>query len=122
MGDFSEGYATVKLNGKYGTIDLMGRTVVAIKYDDYLSFEGGLELVRVNDRWGMINEFGQEIIPLKYDYLRDLVIEEGKNGNVKVNIQAVKGKKEGEIEYKAVRRILGDVYFYSGWKPVKKLK
>ena len=32
--DFSEGLATVELNGKYGYIDKTGKEVIAIKYDD----------------------------------------------------------------------------------------
>ena len=122
INDFSSGYSIVCIGNKYGIIDKRGNTVADIKYDDWIDFDNGLAIIKSNDKWGLINEQGKELIPVKYDYLRDLSVKEDKNGNVKVKIHVVKGDKEGDIEYKAVRRILGDVYFYSGWKAVKKLK
>ena len=67
-GDFSEGFAEVKLNGKYGFIDKTGREVIPCKYDDAESFHEGFAAVKLNGKYGFIDKTGREVIPCKYDY------------------------------------------------------
>ena len=72
-GDFSEGLASVKLNGKFGYIDKTGKEIVPLKYDAVRSFESGLARVYVWEKnkglkYGFIDKTGKEVIPLKYDY------------------------------------------------------
>jgi len=64
---FSEGLASVELNGAYGYIDKVGREITPIKYEYVSSFSEGLALVKLNDKWGFIDKTGREIIPIKYD-------------------------------------------------------
>jgi hypothetical protein len=66
-GDFSEGLARVKLNGKWGYIDKTGKEVIPLKYDHAGNFYEGLADVKLNDKWGYIDKTGKEVIPLKYD-------------------------------------------------------
>lgn len=67
IGQFSEGLAEAKLNGKAGFVDKSGKEVIPlIKYDMVESFSEGLAQVRLIDKWGLIDKNGKEITPLKY--------------------------------------------------------
>ena len=66
-GEFHEGLAQVRLNGRHGFIDCTGKEIIPLKYDDAKSFREGLAPVNLNDKWGFIDRTGKEIIPLKYD-------------------------------------------------------
>lgn len=68
VGDFSEGLAPVKLNGKWGYIDKTGKVVIPYKYDFAYHFSEGLAPVKLNDKWGYIDKTGKVVIPSKYDY------------------------------------------------------
>jgi hypothetical protein len=70
VGKYSEGFALVKVKGKYGFIDKTGKEVIPLKYDNADSFEKGLANVKLNGKWGYIDNTGKQIIPLKYDYAR----------------------------------------------------
>jgi len=61
---FSEGFAAVKINGKWGFIDKKGEEVIVpIKYDFVGSFHDGYAIVRQYGKWGFINQRGVEVIP-----------------------------------------------------------
>ena len=64
---FSEGLASVKLNGKWGAIDRSGNEIVPIKYDNVWSFSEGLASVKLNGSWGVIDKYGNEVVPIEYD-------------------------------------------------------
>ncbi len=75
-GNFSEGLAAVKLDGKWGFIDKTGKEVVPCKYDtDIISYEKtfseGLAAMVTgkypNNKWGFIDTTGKETVPFKYD-------------------------------------------------------
>ncbi len=66
-GDFSEGLASVELNGKCGYIDKSGKEVIQLKYDFAGDFSEGLAQVVINDKWVYIDKSGKEVIPLQYD-------------------------------------------------------
>ena len=67
--DFSEGFARVKLNNKWGFVDKTGNEVIPCKYDWADDFEEGLSKVRINDKWGYIDKTGREICPCKYSFI-----------------------------------------------------
>ena len=64
---FSEGLASVKLNGKWGAIDKLGNEVVPIEYDEVFAFSEGVASVKLNGYWGAIDKSGNEIVPIEYD-------------------------------------------------------
>lgn len=68
VGNFYEGLAMVRLNGKSGFIDKTGKEVIPCKYNSASDFSDGLAPVSNGDKWGYINKDGKEVIPYKYDY------------------------------------------------------
>lgn len=69
--DFSNGFASVKLNGKWGFIDKTGKEVTSLKYDRVWYFSESLASVKLDGKWGFIDKTGKEVIPLKYDVAGD---------------------------------------------------
>ncbi|MBR6466454.1 MAG: WG repeat-containing protein [Bacteroidales bacterium] len=79
VGNFSEGLAYVRRNGKYGYIDTTGRKVIPCSreykfvnlFDFYApastDFHEGLACVIKEDKWGYIDKTGREVIPCIYD-------------------------------------------------------
>ena len=63
---FSEGFARVKLNGKWGFVDKSGKVVVPIKYDYVHSFYDGLAQVKLDGESWYIYKLGNKYVPLKY--------------------------------------------------------
>ena len=63
-----EGRAVIKLNGKYGFIDINGKEIIPPIYDAVDEFSNGLSVVKLNGKYGIINELGNVVIPFgKYD-------------------------------------------------------
>ena len=52
---FSEDYAVVSLNGKYGYANVNGRVVIEMKYEKARPFHEGYAAVRVNRKWGFLH-------------------------------------------------------------------
>ena len=52
--DFSEGFASVRLNGKWGVIDKTGKEIIPLKYDYGWPFSEGVAAGSLNDKWGYI--------------------------------------------------------------------
>jgi hypothetical protein len=48
------GYASVKMDGKYGLIDNTGNVIVPIEYDTEVRFHEGLAVVRKDGKWGVL--------------------------------------------------------------------
>lgn len=89
--DFSEGYAAIQKDGKWGFIDSTGREVIERQYLLVSSFKRGLAtVVNEKDKWGCIDYTGKIIIPLAYDFIDIqhnlgsfvIVFEMGMNGNI----------------------------------------
>lgn len=53
--NFSEGLASVELNGKWGFIDKTGKEVIPFIYDSVWYFSEGLAAVELNGKWGYIS-------------------------------------------------------------------
>ena len=62
-----EGLAWVKLNGKYGFVNLKGEEVVPPKYDDVGFFHENFASFRLNGNYGFVNTKGVEIVPPMYN-------------------------------------------------------
>ncbi len=66
LGDFSDGLARVKKNGKYGYIDTEGNIAIECEYEDACDFSEGLACVKKDGRYGYIDTNGNTIIDFKY--------------------------------------------------------
>ena len=64
---FSEGLGCVKLNGKFGYINMAGEAVINYRFDDARPFSEGLAVVTINGKAGLIQRDGMAVIPYKFD-------------------------------------------------------
>ena len=74
--DFSEGLASVNLDGKRGYIDKSGNVVIDFKYNWAASFSNGIAKVSEKDEdrstiWGLIDRNGRPVTPIKYQRIHD---------------------------------------------------
>lgn len=61
----------VSRNQKYGLLNLQGKEILAINYDEIGNFYNGLARVKQNNLYGMINQQGKLIIPIQYQEIGD---------------------------------------------------
>jgi WG containing repeat len=66
-GEFTEGLATVKENGKWGFIDTTGKKIIDTKYDIVSNFSRGAAIVKLNNEFFLINKKGETIGNPKYE-------------------------------------------------------
>ena len=66
-GEFFEGLAMVKENGKYGFIDTVGKKIIDTKYNVVSSFSKGAAMVKLNNEFFLINKKGEQIGKGKYE-------------------------------------------------------
>lgn len=71
MQDFSEGFAVICQNSKYGYIDREGNIVTDIIYDYASSFNEGIALVRMDNKWFALDKFFNIIAGLHCQELRN---------------------------------------------------
>lgn len=70
LGPFSEGYAAVLKDGKWGYINIKGEEVISCQYsnpyEEYTSgaFHEGLAAVQKEGKWGYIDTKGKEVVPI----------------------------------------------------------
>ncbi len=62
---------SAKKNGKWGFIDLRGKTIIPFIYDDDSDYRtnlfiNGVAIVKKDNKYGLINETGDHIIPIKF--------------------------------------------------------
>ena len=115
----------IKMNGKFGFIDLNDKEIIPCKYDEICSrdfnrrlksartnYQNGYEetqsnefdrrftLVRVNNKYGVINKSGVEVFPCIYDnidfFIKDLI---ELKLNDKVGFFDIKGKEIIPLKY-----------------------
>ena len=60
---FYEGYAVIKLDGKYGAIDKNGKIVIKPIYDKVWPFTDGLCRIQLNKKIGFVDQMGEMVIP-----------------------------------------------------------
>lgn len=65
--NFSENFAAVKRDEKWGFIDINGELAVPFIYNDVKDFTGGLAAVCIDNKWGYIDYDGNLVIPCIYD-------------------------------------------------------
>lgn len=125
--DFSEGFAWVEKDGKWGYINTKGEQIVECEFyggwyfNDFKDFNEGFASVKKDYKWGYINTKGEQAIECKFDYANDFneglasVKKDGKYGYINTKGEQVieckfdcawnfsegfaKVKKDGEYGY-----------------------
>lgn len=64
---FSEGFAGVEKDGKWGYVDQTGKEVVPLIYDEVEAFNDGLARVEKDGKWGCVDQTGKEVVSPQYD-------------------------------------------------------
>ena len=59
---YSEGFAAVEKNGRWGFIDRKGRETVRPQYQDVLAYGESRAAVKRDGRWGFIDTTGKETV------------------------------------------------------------
>jgi hypothetical protein len=68
---FSEGFARICLNGKYGYINRQGKDLVYPKYSKASHFHNGMAKVEMDRHIGYIDTTGKEVLPTQYFFGTD---------------------------------------------------
>ena len=63
----SEGLIGVRLQGKYGFVNLRGQLIIANRYDDIQLFASGLAAYKLNGKWGFMDTKENLVIQPFYD-------------------------------------------------------
>lgn len=98
---FSEdGFAQVELNGKYGIIDTLGKTVIPTNYDFINNLHDGFFIATNKGKYGILEKGGKQKIPFDYDYITGF--DEFGNAAAVLNGQwgAVNSKNEVVLPFK----------------------
>lgn len=70
--DFQDGFAAVEIKGKWGFINLQGRTIAKCQYQEVRNFNYGYAVVCKDNKWGVIDTDGKEVVPCVFDNLGEL--------------------------------------------------
>ena len=99
---FENGYAGVKLNGKYGVVDKKKNEVIPCKYDkvEYINLFKDRDYVEVtlNEKKGVVDKQGNEVVPCKYNDISMSGIFKDGYAKVKLNGKNYLVDKQG-IQY-----------------------
>ena len=107
-GKFEDGFAKVKMNGKWGVINEDGEFIIEPQYDDIVKRKNGLYRVKVDGKWGLMNEHEGIIHEPQYD-------EVGKCHDNLIDVKI--GNKIGFINLRwqlIVEPQFDSFYFYDG--------
>jgi hypothetical protein len=93
---FSEGFAVVKLLGRYGFINKVGKEITDLKFEDADEFIDSVAKVKLSGKYGLLDFSGTEILPICYDEVDRMVgsrlfYDDGGVGNQNVFIAFDKG-------------------------------
>ena len=69
IGEFHDGLAKIKKNGKWGFVNDKKEIIIQIDYDFADDFSEGLAPVKLNGKYGYIDKTGKNIIPINLNYL-----------------------------------------------------
>ena len=100
INDMSEEFIGVKIDGRWGFVDINGKLRVANQYDNIGVYNEGLAPIKIMDRWGYIDKREDIIIQPAYDTVYTFkgglceVVKKGKFG-----LMNAKGKITLECEY-----------------------
>ena len=87
IGNFINGKAKAKKDGKWGYVNEQGETMIPFEFDAIEEFVGGKAKAKKDNKWGYINEQGEALIPFEFD-----------DANVFINGKA-KARKNGKWGY-----------------------
>gem|GEM_PF-4636389 len=99
---------------KYGFVDVTGKEVVPLIYDQLQELSGGTSIINTNGKFGMIDNSGNEIIKPDYDYITEVgreCVSVGKDN--KFGIYEKTGKGLTDIKFEATGQ------FKDGFIPLK---
>lgn len=68
---FSNDRASVKINNKWGSINLQGDLIVPCVYDEPLSFVNGIAITKISGKYGFVSKNGTSISKCIYDEVRN---------------------------------------------------
>ena len=119
IGNFSDGYAYVHIDDKYGYINTKGEEIIPLEYDEADDFYNGTTWVRVNGKWGMIDTQRNVKFPFICDDLYDSDDSSGNpNGyklimtNGRQGIVNPEGKEITNLKYDRICAPAGDGCVY----------
>ena len=108
---FEKNLLRVQKNGKYGLIDLDGKTVLNVEYDSILALKSVEENLKIskNGKYGIVNNQGQIIVPTEYSDVQVLkegysneykiIDENGKQGIISTSGTIIVNPQYDEIKY-----------------------
>ena len=85
---FKNGYAIVKKNGKYGTINKQNIVVIPFEYEKINDFNNGITTAKKAGKWGVIDTANKELVSFTMDYE---TVYEFNSGYAYVEKNGVKG-------------------------------
>lgn len=65
---FENGYAIVKKNGKYGTVNRQNVMVIPFEYEKLNDFNNGITTAKKGGKWGIIDTANKELVAFTMDY------------------------------------------------------
>ena len=68
--DFHNGLARVKLNSKYGYVNINNEEIIPLQYTYASDFFNGLAIVELDCKYGCINTLGAVVVPIEYDEIQ----------------------------------------------------
>ncbi len=71
-GDFYNGLAKGRKNGKLGFFDKTGNFVIEPQFEGVRNFRNGFAAAKLNGKWGMINTVGEWVIQPNFIGIRDM--------------------------------------------------
>ncbi|WP_162817836.1 WG repeat-containing protein [Niabella yanshanensis] len=103
MSEMENGYAVIRLNGKYGFVDTYGKMSIPAEYEGAVPFDDMdgytksdlLFAVKKNGKWGFINTLNKVVVPFEYDevlpfsYGVTMAIKDGKRGLISTSNQII---------------------------------
>ena len=117
--DMEEEFIGVKIDGRWGFVDINGKLRIANQYDDVGEFNEGLAPIKILGRWGYINKREDIIVQPKYDSVSHfldglcLVVKKGKYGLINA-----KGKQTLECEYDEIIRLSNGGFLISNQRKI----
>lgn len=107
--DFSEGLMWVEKNRKYGFVDVFGKEIIELKFDDVSKFSEGLAVAKVNGKEGYIDKIGKFVIEPTFwsakpfsEGLAYVVTESGEHGFIdRTGKMVIRLKVENVINFSA---------------------
>ena len=116
VGDFKEGFAPVKLNGKYNFINTGEQFLSHQWFDSAWSFNEGFAGVQLNGKWNFINTEGQFLSKEWFDWVENF---NGGSASVQLNGKWYNLDKEGNLTLAESRRSSSPVITESILKRIK---